>query len=144
MPCYTFFVPGAPQGKARARTVRDKSGSVHSYTPKSTRDYERNIRESYELYGGKLIPSETPIEVSVTAVFPVPASYPKKVKQACYGGKQRPLKKPDADNILKSVLDALQGVAYYNDTQVYRVDIEKRYEDAPDCHGLYVQVRSKK
>lgn len=144
MPSYHFYVPGAPQGKARARTVRDRSGRVHSYTPKNTRDYEQIIRESYGLYGGKMFPADTPLEVSVTAVFPVPTSYPKKVKQLCYAGKQRPLKKPDADNILKSVLDGLEGVCYYNDTQVYRVDIEKRYENEPGSHGLYVTVRSKK
>lgn len=41
--------------------------------------------------------------------------------------KGRPDKKPDADNILKAVLDALNGVAYEDDRQVVEVLCIKKY-----------------
>jgi Holliday junction resolvase RusA-like endonuclease len=34
-------------------------------------------------------------------------------------------KKPDADNIGKLVLDALNGVAYKDDSQVFSIEVEK-------------------
>ena len=38
-----FTVPGAPKGKARARTVRSKKGGTFSYTPEGTMLYENLI-----------------------------------------------------------------------------------------------------
>ena len=43
--------------------------------------------------------------------------------------KIRPTKKPDIDNIIKAVLDALNGVAYKDDTQVVQVMATKKYRD---------------
>lgn len=137
----TFFVPGQPQGKARARTV-NYGGRVHSYTPKNTRIYESSIRQSYVLAGGKKADREVPVAVSITAVFRVPQSYTKKAKAECYSGKRKPMVKPDADNICKAVLDALNGVAYEDDTQVTWLDIIKKYEEEPDNEGLMICVRS--
>ena len=39
-----FTVPGAPKGKARARTVRSKGGGTFSYTPEGTMLYENLIK----------------------------------------------------------------------------------------------------
>ena len=43
--------------------------------------------------------------------------------------KVRPTKKPDIDNIIKAVLDALNGIAYKDDTQVVQVMAQKKYAD---------------
>ena len=40
-----------------------------------------------------------------------------------------PSKKPDADNIAKIVLDALNGVAYEDDSQVINLSVQKRYSE---------------
>ena len=42
-------------------------------------------------------------------------------------GKELPLKKPDIDNIVKVVADALNGVAYHDDTQIVMVVAKKVY-----------------
>ena len=49
------------------------------------------------------------------------------------GGKLLPTKKPDVDNVAKSVLDALNGVAWLDDSQVVRLEISKSYSAAGDC-----------
>ena len=46
-------------------------------------------------------------------------------------GKIRPTKKPDADNIMKAVADALNGIAYKDDSQIVNVTIAKWYSDTP-------------
>ena len=42
-------------------------------------------------------------------------------------GKELPLKKPDMDNIVKVVADALNGVAYHDDTQIALIVAKKAY-----------------
>jgi len=42
-----------------------------------------------------------------------------------------PTKKPDVDNLLKTVADALQGVAYLNDSQIADAQIKKRFSRTP-------------
>jgi Holliday junction resolvase RusA-like endonuclease len=46
-------------------------------------------------------------------------------------GKIRPAKKPDADNIMKAIADALNGIAYKDDSQIVNVTITKWYSDTP-------------
>ena len=49
MQSVTFQVPGKPQGKARAKTVRNKStGNIHSYTPEKDMLYENYIKAQFQ------------------------------------------------------------------------------------------------
>lgn len=56
-------------------------------------------------------------------------------------GKELPLKKPDIDNIVKVVADALNGVAYHDDTQIIMVVAKKVYSS---LEGLDVTVEEYK
>ena len=38
-----------------------------------------------------------------------------------------PTKKPDVDNVIKIILDALNGFAWHDDSQVVNLQIEKKY-----------------
>lgn len=40
------------------------------------------------------------------------------------------MQKPDSDNIAKAILDALNGVAYYDDSQVVGLTVKKEYGDS--------------
>ena len=42
-----------------------------------------------------------------------------------------PTVKPDTDNIAKSILDALNGIAYKDDKQVVTLSVKKRYDEVP-------------
>ena len=42
-----------------------------------------------------------------------------------------PTKKPDTDNIAKAILDALNGLAYYDDAQICQLEVYKFYSDEP-------------
>lgn len=121
----TFEVPGRPQGKARPRaTVR--GGRVRVYTPEETADYESRIRLCYkEAFPGVRLAG--PVSLCVFAYFAVPGSYSKKKREACLANETRPTCKPDGDNILKAVADALSGIAYADDSAVVHMTIEKLY-----------------
>lgn len=121
-----FMVEGKPQGKARARTVRNKyTGKVHSFTPEKTQCYEDLVRWCYREAGGILFTG--PVEVKVSARIKIPTSFTKKEKNAAILGTKYPEKKPDCDNILKVIMDALNGIAYTDDKQVVSVSCDKRY-----------------
>ena len=125
----TFTVEGKPQGKARARTFYDKrADKMRSVTPQQTRSYEDLIRWSYAVAGGKYL-GEKLIKVAIEAFYPIPKSWSKKKRSAAHCGKIRPTTKPDTDNIIKVVLDALNGVAYYDDKQVVSVACKKFYAE---------------
>ena len=119
-----FIVEGEPQGKARPRFSR-KSGTV--YTPAKTAKYEKEIRQAYIAVGGKLIPEGSYAVVTVDAYFKIPKSYTKRKRLDCEQNINRPDKKPDIDNVLKVVLDALNKVAYEDDKQVIEVICRKWY-----------------
>ena len=63
--------------------------------------------------------------------FPIPKSTRKKDVPAMRTGEIRPTKRPDLDNILKAVSDALNGIAYKDDSQIVAAVIQKFYSDKP-------------
>ena len=127
-----FTVPGQPKGKARARTVRRGGGKSFSYTPEGTILYENLIKTCYLQDAGHVLFNDgQPLAVDIIAFYEVPKSYSKKKKQEMLDGQLYPTKKPDIDNIAKCVLDALNKLAYRDDTQVVRLHMEKRYAKIP-------------
>lgn len=127
-----FTVPGEPKGKARARTVRGRGGQTFSYTPEGTVLYENLIKTCYLQDAGAMIFNDgQPLKVTILAFYPVPKSYSKKKKQQMLKDELFPTKKPDIDNIAKCVLDALNKVAYRDDTQVVELRMEKHYAEVP-------------
>ena len=119
-----FTVPGVPQGKGRPRVTRNGT-----FTPKKTRDYEKKVRECYIEAGGHMFPDDAPLYADITAVFPIPSSLSKK-RRALFNGRSH-CKKPDADNVAKAILDALNCVAYRDDSAVSHISMTKIYGEDP-------------
>lgn len=122
-----FTVHGEPRGKQRARSTR----SGHHYTPRQTEVYESYIRSEFvRVAGGNPAPWDGPVVLSVEAVYGIPRSWSKKRTASALARELVPCtKKPDADNVAKVVLDALNGVAYRDDAQVFSCLVLKRYGD---------------
>lgn len=127
----TFLVEGKPQGKARARTFYDKRvGKMRSITPEQTKSYEDLIRWSYKAAGGQYMGEKT-LQVDIQAIYPIPKAFSKAKRNDAINGNIRPTTKPDCDNVIKAVLDALNGVAYYDDSQVVDLMVRKFYGERP-------------
>lgn len=123
-----FIVYGKPQGKARARTFYNKfAGRVTSFTPQQTVLYENLVKTCFQEANEKTFFNGEPITVQINAYFAVPKSKTKREKTAIDMGEIQPTKKPDADNIAKVICDALNGIAYRDDTQVISLKVRKVY-----------------
>lgn len=70
-----------------------------------------------------------PLRMELEIYQAIPKSTSKKKAQEMLEGKIYPTKKPDIDNILKSVCDSLNKVAYQDDTQIVEMSQIKRYAE---------------
>lgn len=135
-----FKISGKPMGKQRPQVCRLNGKSV-AYTPLKTIDYEKKVRASYNAVSKTKFEKYTPIEVNITAFFSTPRSVSKKLTNAMLEGRFLPTKKPDCDNIIKIILDALNGVAYHDDSQVCKIKFEKRYAQVPEVEVTIKEIR---
>ena len=126
----TFKVDGVPVPKARARHVLHGT-RLRTYTPEKTRTYETLIKDAARQAMGGSEPLETPVSLYLYIRVPIPASATKKRLQAIADGSEKPIKKPDASNILKSVEDGMNGVVYKDDSQIINIHVTKVYASEP-------------
>lgn len=133
-PFLAFSVAMKPVGKARHRTTIGKDGKPHSYSDARTVAAEAEVRAAFRAAYPRMKPHDGPVELSVIATFAVPASWPKWKRLAGTAGLWPHTSKPDGDNVAKTVMDALNGHAYTDDSQVF--DLAVRREYGPDARVL--------
>lgn len=127
-----FEVPGPAIGKQRPRFVR-RGSYVSTYTPKRTMNYQEKVIKAYNntSKGKKLSGS---IKAEICAVYEPPKSISKKKRQDMIDGKIPYTKKPDSDNIGKSILDGLNEVAYDDDSSIDELHVYKTYGEESKCY----------
>jgi len=131
-------LPLEPQPKGRPR-FRVAAGRVFTYTPKKTEQYENDVIRLYrEMTGGYIFPKKTPLHVALVFGMPIPKSTPKKQREQMIAGNIYETKRPDIDNLAKSVLDALNGIAYPDDSQITSLNLKKVYSEEPH---IWVMIR---
>ncbi len=125
----TIIVPGKPMGKERPRF-----DGHHTYTPTRTRNYEERVQWEYRkaARAEHFIPRGVPVAVVIVIHSRPNASDTKKTKDLKLSHHLKPTKKPDCDNAAKAILDALNGVAYDDDSQVTALSVIKRYAMVDD------------
>ena len=122
---FTFDIVGEPQGKGRPR-FSTRGGFVKTYTPEKTASYENFVKLCYlNKYKGQKLDGE--IIAEIIAYFSIPNSFSKKKRSEAIEGKIMPTKKPDTDNIAKTILDSLNGIAFEDDKQVVALLVKKLY-----------------
>ena len=124
-------ISGIPAGKGRPRFTR----RGHAYTPEQTSEYEGRVAAAFYNSREKAFQKGTPIIVDVIAKMPIPKSTSKK-KRLEMLEREKMLKKPDIDNIVKAVLDGLSGLAFPDDNQVWKIYAYKIYAEEPSTTVL--------
>ena len=121
---YEFEVPGKITGKGRPRV---NTTTAIAYTPAKTKEYEELVKQYFIIKYRRINPLEGRIKINITAYFSVPKNTSKKQEESMLNNKISPTKKPDIDNIAKIILDALNKLAFKDDNQITKLEIEKKY-----------------
>lgn len=118
-----LVIPGKCIPKGRPRFTMD--GNV--YTPKRTADYEDLVKTTAKLNIKE--PIEGPLKVTIIVEQKMPKSWSKKRKQRVIDGEELVMSVQDLDNMVKSVTDGLNKIAYKDDRQIIRIVAEKKYSE---------------
>lgn len=104
-----------------------------TYMPKAYTDWKYGFLKLWRLHGGRKFEKHVPIKVNLAFyIAPPKAIESVKKHQTCLEKETIPVpKKPDADNFIKSVLDALNGYAWQDDGQITDITAVKRYSKNP-------------
>ena len=129
MSVISITIPGQPIPKARPRF---SNGRV--YTPTRTKEYESRIKQHLKHLE---TPITNPVEVQITAILKRP-KYMQKPK--FYKGLIPHTKRPDLDNIVKAVLDALNNTLK-DDAQVHTLRAQKFYAEIDQLPRTIITIK---
>lgn len=134
-----FTVLGEPKGKGRPRF---STQTGRAFTPKQTVNYETLVHTEYMVQcKGFRFPDDAMLDMRILAYYSVTKSGKKKEKAQKLANVIRPTKKPDMDNVVKMVADALNQVAYKDDTQIVDCQVRKFYSEQPRIEVIIQEVK---
>lgn len=129
-----FTVPGEQRGKERPRFVK---ATGRTYTPQRTLAQEARVREAWHQAGRPDL-GTGPLRAVLVVALERPAGHFRVNGELSAAGRRAPypVRKPDVDNLLKGYLDALNGVAYRDDSQVVDALVRRVWcEPGERAHG---------
>ena len=136
-----FEVPGSPigQGRPKFSTI---NGHAKAYDPEKSRNYKAYVKllatQAMKEQGFTMI--DGPCCLDILAFFEVPKSKSKKFRERALLGLERPTKKPDIDNIVKALQDALNGLAYKDDSSIVYLSVAKCYSEIPRVEVILREI----
>lgn len=134
-----FTIYGEPKGKGRPR-FNTKTG--HAITPKDTVNYETLVHMEYlNQCGNAKFSDDAMLDMRIKAYYSIPKSKSKKQQNLMREGIVRPIKKPDMDNCIKIIADALNKIAYRDDTQIVDCQVRKFYSDNPRVEVRILDIK---
>ena len=128
-----IVVPGEPVAQGRPRFAK-RGGFVTTYDPKKSRDYKQRIQDELTPLlwrNPPFTPIEGPVYLSLVVYRSVPKSWSRKKRVDALGDVILPTSRPDLDNYVKGVLDALNGLVMKDDSQITTLTARKYYSDNP-------------
>jgi Holliday junction resolvase RusA-like endonuclease len=132
-------VNGTPTGKGRPR-FNTRTG--HAHTPAQTRVAEARVIAAWHQAGSPRLPEGAAV-LTVEMALARPGGHWKVDGTLSAAGQrsQWPTKKPDADNVLKLVMDSLNGAAYRDDAQIVHAWVVKRWCNTNEHEHTLVRLR---
>ena len=127
-----IVVYGEPVAQGRPKFFRAKWGVVAT-DPLKSKNYKEQVRlEAQKIMqkrGGARL--EGALSLTLDVYKSIPKSWSQKKQKQALESILRPTTKPDLDNYLKGVQDALSGVVYGDDSYITSVSMNKWYSDRP-------------
>lgn len=133
----TVVGEAVPKGRPRARV---RAGRPQLYTPERTEIGEAWVRLCWVSQIGLTLLAG-PLQVRILVRKRIPKSWPELMRRLAERGRKRPTGKPDADNLAKLALDALNGVAWLDDGQIVDLHVSKAYARVGEGESCEIWVR---
>lgn len=114
-----LYFPVEPVAKSRPRMTR----RGHVYTPQKTKEFEEKITNL--AIAQMHLNNHKPLDGALAVKGYFFVKKPKRPKHT------HPIGRPDIDNMLKALFDALNGVTWKDDSQICSVFFRKIYSDIP-------------
>jgi Holliday junction resolvase RusA-like endonuclease len=137
-----FVVPCVPvaQPRQRHRVIAAHGKTfAQNYTPKNdpVNGFKSSVQAAaFAAYSGP--PLDCPLSMDLIFVFPRPAS----VRKKDGFGRLPHTVKPDRDNVMKAVQDALNGLTYRDDSLICAGSVEKWRAAADEQPHVEVTIRA--
>jgi Holliday junction resolvase RusA-like endonuclease len=131
-----IFIPGDPVAQPRPK-VSTRGGFARAYVDAKhpIHAFKQAVRLAYVNAGGEIL--KGPVCVNIDCWFARPKGHSKKRSEQ----PEPKVTKPDSDNLAKAILDALNGIAYEDDSQVYSLEVQKWYVGVGETVGTWIEVR---
>ncbi|WP_309087269.1 RusA family crossover junction endodeoxyribonuclease [Domibacillus sp.] len=134
-----FTVYGEPVAQGRPRAGKDWSGNTVLYDPAKSRNFKEYVKiVAAQHRPAKLL--EGPLQVKVKVYKPMLKRFSKKKLAEAEAGILRPVTKPDVDNYVKGIKDALNKVIWNDDSQVVDLTVSKFYSESPRIEVLVEEI----
>jgi len=143
----SFCIETDPVPKARARCPGRFSKTRTPWTPKTTAEFERKVAISAKKAMGESLPTDLPLVATMIFLMRVPGSRDgKRLSKSQLAefrcGLVQHDRKPDLDNLKKSVLDGMNEIVYNDDGQVVLFEKSfKRYAMDGETPCVLVRLR---
>ena len=134
-----FWVPGTPRPKGSPKiAIRKSTGKrfvVESQTQKDWQDAVAERARWAVAWQSESCPVDCPVSVVINFILP-------KIKSAKTNASSLKLAavKPDLDKLVRTVLDALEGIVYTNDSRVVDIVTSKRTAMSGEPAGVKIYV----
>ena len=125
----TVYGNPVPQGRPQFARI---GKYVTTYDPERSKNYKKLVRflvtkELRNIDGFK--PFDKAVCVDLTFYLGIPVSWSKQKRMLAAQDKIRPAGRPDTDNLVKSVTDAVLGLLWVDDSIITDLTARKRYTD---------------
>jgi len=131
-----IIIDGKPNAKERPY-FSTKNGKVRVFTPSRTSNFENYVKQIASTFFK--VPIKGPIDLNIKFLLPRP-------KYLVWKKKPMPFmlcdKRPDIDNLTKSVVDGLKGVAFYDDAQISILHVVKGYHSGEEGPKTVIRIES--
>ena len=127
-----WHVDGIPKGQPRPKAFK-RGDHAGVYDPGTASEWKARICEA-----GREHRPAVPIECAVCVTMRFKMPRPKRLKPGRY---EPCITRPDVDNLVKAVLDALTEDGWWrDDAQVVRIYVSKDYHIAATRSGMSIQI----
>ena len=131
---YTVVIRGTPHPWRAPQVVTLPNGMKIAHKDRAELQWKDTVRAEAKTAGVPYV--DGPVTIAVLVVYPRPKGWPKKLRLA----RAPKISRPDGDNLLKCIKDALQAVVVRDDAQFWQESIQRVYGELGEPAHVVIEL----